>query len=246
VKEALVSDFGVPASQIDVVCEFIEPPGLDTLQIAKARDLLRKEMNIREDAFVVGMCGAMDWRKGVDLFPMLVKHLFSHPCSREVHLMWIGGESEGGFCELQMRHDLSRLGVEDRVHITGFKANPLEYMATLDAFALTSREDPFPLAMLEAAAFGLPVVCFAQSGGAVEFVGDDAGRVVDYLDVAGMAEVLIELANDPTARARLGEQARRKVLNNYTSEHQAPKLFEILNTMVSSDSLGSSAERNNG
>src|SRR4029077_8940982 len=61
VKEALVSDFGVPASQIDVVCEFIEPPGLDTLQIAKARDFLRKEMNIREDAFVVGMCGAMDW-----------------------------------------------------------------------------------------------------------------------------------------------------------------------------------------
>src|ERR1043166_9000067 len=86
---------------------------------------------------------AMDWRKGVDLFPILVKHLFSQPCSRRVHVVWIGGDWEGIYT-LQMRHDLSRLGLEDRVHITGFKANPLEYMATLDAFALTSREDPFP------------------------------------------------------------------------------------------------------
>jgi glycosyltransferase involved in cell wall biosynthesis len=240
VKQSLVSDMGVPACKIDVVHEFIEPPNLDRSQIEKARDSLRREMKIAPDAFVVGMCGAMDWRKGVDLFPILVKHLFSQPCSRRVHVVWIGGDWEGIYT-LQMRHDLSRLGLEDRVHITGFKANPLEYMATLDAFALTSREDPFPLAMLEAAAFGLPVVCFAQSGGAVEFVGDDAGRVVDYLDVAGMAEALIELANDPIVRTGLGERARKKVLDTFTSEHQAPKLFEILNAMTSSDSLGSSA-----
>src|SRR5215831_17855514 len=85
VKESLVSDLGVPASQIDVVHEFIEPPDLDGPQLAKARHSLRKEMKIAQDAFVVGMCGVLDWRKGVDLFPMLVRHLFSHSCSQGIH-----------------------------------------------------------------------------------------------------------------------------------------------------------------
>lgn len=234
VKEALISDVRVPESEIDVVHEFIEPPIMNRTTFNVLRSSIRREMDIPENAFVVGMCGVMDWRKGADLFPLLAKHLLSRPCSRDIHVMWIGGDLEG-VSALQMHHDNVRLGLAGRVHITGTKANALDYMSALDVFALTSREDPLPLAMLEAAVLALPLVCFEKSGGAVDFVQNDAGRVIDYLDISGMAEVLIELANDPQGCGKLGERARAKVLEGYTSKHQAPKLLKLMNNMIVKD-----------
>src|SRR5262249_36778227 len=96
-----------------------------------------------------------------------------------------------------------------------------------------------PLAMLEAAALGLPVVCFAKSGGAVDFVGTDAGRVVSYLDIMGMADALTRLSNYFPTFADFGHKGRTKVLNEYTSKHQAPKLLHLMNDTFATDPIGS-------
>ena len=98
----------------------------------------------------------------------------------------------------------------------------------MDAFALTSREDPFPLVMLEAGSLGIPVVCFAGSGGAQEFVQDDAGLIAPYLNVSAFADHLIRLNNLPLLRQSLGAAARSKVKANHTAATQAPKLRKLI------------------
>jgi glycosyltransferase involved in cell wall biosynthesis len=233
VKNSLITNLRLPESKIDVVHEFIEPPNLDRTRIADLKRSIRSELTIPQDAFVIGMCGTMDWRKGADLFPILARHLFSRSFPKEVHLVWIGSGSDET-SSVQMRHDFCQLGLADRLHLTGSVDNALPYLAALDVFALMSREDPFPLAMLEAASLGLPVICFQGSGGTVEFIEGDAGKIVEYLDVSRMAEVLLQLANDPLMRQRLGDRAREKVLNGYTSLHQAPKLFKVLRGLAES------------
>jgi glycosyltransferase involved in cell wall biosynthesis len=81
---------------------------------------------------------------------------------------------------------------------------PADYMAAADVFVLTSREDPYPLVCLEAAALEKPIVCFEGGGGTPEFVEADCGFVVPYLDIIGMADRVISLLDSPDCRDNLG------------------------------------------
>jgi glycosyltransferase involved in cell wall biosynthesis len=98
----------------------------------------------------------------------------------------------------------------------------------MDVLAVTSREDPFPLVMLEAGSHGIPIVCFADSGGVPEFVGEDAGLIAPYLDVTTFAAHLGRLLDAPDLRERLGAAALAKVRTHYSVEIQAPKLMKII------------------
>jgi glycosyltransferase involved in cell wall biosynthesis len=101
-------------------------------------------------------------------------------------------------------------------------------MNLFDVFTLTSREDPYPAVVLEAAALGKPIVCFQQSGGAPEFVEGDCGFVVPYLDVEAMAGRIAELLDDDDLRTRLGEAARRKVGMQHDLNRVAPRISQII------------------
>jgi len=81
---------------------------------------------------------------------------------------------------------------------------------------------------LEAAALGLPVLCFDEAGGMPEFVEQDAGRVVPYLDVDLAAARLRELAADPELCARLGRRAAEKVRAGFDIQSIAPQVAAVI------------------
>jgi len=110
--------------------------------------------------------------------------------------------------------------------------NPETYFGAFDLFALTSREDPFSVAMLEAALCGLPIVCFAGAGGAVELVEHDAGIVVPYLDLSAMAIACVDLLLDDTRRRKVGENARAKVQAHYMLDQQGPKILSVIEAAI--------------
>ena len=95
----------------------------------------------------------------------------------------------------------------------------------MDVFTLTSREDPFPRVCMELAALEVPVVTF-DNGGAVELVSSGCGFVVPYLDVAAMADRVLELLGDATLRARLGAVGRTTVRDRHTIETGGPATLE--------------------
>ena len=70
---------------------------------------------------------------------------------------------------------------------------------------------------------GLPVVCFT-SGGATEFVRDDAGVVVPYPDLDAAAGALSALRSAPEWRRRLGAVGRRRVVDEHAVSAIAPRL----------------------
>jgi glycosyltransferase involved in cell wall biosynthesis len=108
-------------------------------------------------------------------------------------------------------HDVARMGLSERVHLVGPQVEPAPYFSLFDVFVLTSREDPFPLVCLEAAALGIPIICFADAGGMPEFVGEDAGFVVPYLDVARASDRVRLLVTAEELRVRLGRCAAERV-----------------------------------
>jgi glycosyltransferase involved in cell wall biosynthesis len=231
VQQVLIETYSIPEKSIKIVHEFISSIVEETVK--KNRKLARKELGLPENAFVVGTCGGVIWRKGPDLFINVAKHLATEFKSKVVHLIWIGAW-ENTLMQNQIEYDIQMAGLADRVRFIGVKSDSIRYLAALDVFALLSREDPFPLVMLEAAALGLPVVCFGRSGGGPEFVGNDAGIVIEYADTLAMARAFIGLSDQPTRRLQLGTAARQKVTEQYTIEIQAPKIFKAIEQALAS------------
>ena len=224
VASSLQTVAGVAANRIVTVYESIEPGELPG---AGARREARKRWSVPEAAFVVGLSGTMDWRKGVDLLAPLARHVEQLAPVVPVHWMWVGGEREGAVAGM-LRHDFQRCGLDSRLHLTGTLPCAREAFAAFDAFALVSREDAFPLVMLEAASIGLPILCFEGSGGAPEFVRSDAGFVLPYLDLPGMAARIVELCGTPERGRDLGRAARRRAAAEHDVTHVAPQILEIV------------------
>lgn len=242
VKSCLTENFAVPASQVEVVHEFIEPLMLEQAERERLRSKARHMLGIPPDAFVAGGCGTIEWRKGPDLFCATAVETLAKAQGKEIHFVWIGGDPKSDKFE-QVLHDAATAGFSANIHFTGPLERPMETMLGFDVFCLTSREDPFPLVMLEAASCGLPVVCFAQSGGAPEFVEADAGCVVPYLSVTEMSQALLKLGSRPDWRRQLGSRAQEKVATLYTTSHQAPKLLELIYQVSSGMAQPSGADQ---
>jgi len=220
VADNLVVNHGVDAERVVVHHEFVEPvaavDGED-----RARE--RRRLGLPEEAFLVGGSGMLEWRKAPDLFVRLAADLRART-DRRLAFVWIGGTDHGPLWA-PLDHEARHLGVQDVVRFVGVQDRPGDWFRLLDVFALTSREDAFPLAALEAASAGVPIATFA-TGGMVELVGDGGGgAVVDYPDTVALASVLAGWADDEEERATLGRAVAERVRSHHLTSVAAPALW---------------------
>jgi glycosyltransferase involved in cell wall biosynthesis len=234
VRRNLVTNHNIPDDKIDTVHEFIPVAASQETDQEVARHEVLQRLNIPANAMIVGASGTLEWRKGPDLFIQLARTICVRQPSKLVHFVWIGGKCEGPRYA-EMVHDIKHASVEEYVHFIGSQPDPLTYLAACDVYTMISREDPFPLTLLEAASLGNPIVCFDGSGGAKEFVEDDCGYVVPYLDVESMAHKVEQLLSSDELRQRIGQQAANKVRQRHEVSIAAPRILSIIRQMLQID-----------
>lgn len=221
VERNLVSRYGVQPNRVEVVHGFIPIPAPGQSN-GNSREKIRRDLGIPAKAKIVCGCGSIESRKGTDIF-LDVAGQAGKSEVLPIHFVWVGGDPES---VNKMRRSVELSGMSSFVHFVGHQADVAEYFDAADLFLLTSREDPFPLVMLEAALCGKPIVCFEQSGGAPEFVGKDAGFIAK--DVGEMSNGVIELLSSPSLCARLGAAARQKVLTHHDLEVGALRIASVI------------------
>lgn len=226
VKKGLVEDCHVPGAKIETVYEFVPT---SEIKSGSGRKTICAKLGIPEGSAIICSSGNTEWCKSPDIFVQLAQAVRAR-LSKPVYFLWVGGGGQA-FRKAKLKealYDVKELDLEDRVRFLGETAEPFDYFSACDVFVSVSRADSFPIACLEAAFLGKPIICFKDAGGAEEFVGDDAGFVISYLDVEAMAAKAIELINVPELRQRLGRQAKEKVAKNYDIEILAPRLLGII------------------
>lgn len=232
VKSNLVARHGIERDRIDVVHGFVATRALTAEQQVRARARVRAELSIPEGACVVGAAGTPNWEKSPDLFVQLAHAIHRRRPARPVHFVWMGGGSPHAHRLTELRLDAEKAGVSHVMHFPGTRTNAAEYFCAFDVFALVSREDSYPLVCLEVASLGTPIVCFDRSGGAREFVEDDCGFVIPYLEIEVMAERTLELLACDELRHRLGARAKGKVRERHDITVAAPRVLDVIRRLL--------------
>lgn len=235
VAEMLTEELGLPADRVLLHHEFIDAEAVAARRVPlREVERHRRELGIPADAAVVLGAGTIDWRKGADNFVQLATEVRRR--TREpVRFVWVGGDLVGTDWE-RIRSDIDRTG-SDHVHFVGVKPDPVPWFAMADVFALTSREDPYPLVGLEHAALGVPIVTYRNGGmpELLEAAGPEAAvGIADHLDVGGLADRVLALLNSDRLHRVAGSQLRRAVLDDHDVSVAAPRLHADLDRLVRS------------
>lgn len=155
-----------------------------------------------------------------------------HP---QAHALIVGGGPD----ETRLRRLSKRFGISGSVTFTGPRPwNEIpHYMSSGRIFALPTRPrfggletEGLPLAYLEAAACGLPVVAGDAGGVRDAVVHGQTGYLIDGGDPRSVAEAVIELLDDPEKARLMGERGRRRVLDEFTWRAVAQRFTDTLET----------------
>jgi glycosyltransferase involved in cell wall biosynthesis len=129
----------------------------------------------------------------------------------------------------EMRALAQRLGLEQRVHFTGWlSAGELaQELANASVVVLPSLwPEPFGLVGIEALAAGRPVIA-SSTGGIVDWLQDGvSGMLVDPGDAAGLAKALGELLADPERQQRMGSAGKQAVNARFSPERHVEALLQ--------------------
>jgi glycosyltransferase involved in cell wall biosynthesis len=168
--------------------------------------------------------GRLEASKGV--FDLL--EAFAEAFRREPFVLVLAGHGDAA----AVRDAAHRLGIADAVELTGYLSGDAIYRAyaAADLFVLPSHREGFPTVVLEAMAFGLPVVTTRIRGAADVLVDGENGLLVDVGDTARLAEALVCLVRDPQVRSSMGE--RNKVaVRDFAPEAVAPRYAALLHSL---------------
>jgi glycosyltransferase involved in cell wall biosynthesis len=137
-------------------------------QDRSGREPLLEALGWAPSSFVVIVVGRLEPVKGhAVLLKAIKKASAMHP---QLRCLIVGG----GRMQESLEEQTAQLGLQDRVHFTGFRDDVPALLAASDAFCLPSLSEGLPYALLEAAAFRLPLL--------VSNVGGMAALLTDQKD----------------------------------------------------------------
>jgi glycosyltransferase involved in cell wall biosynthesis len=177
-KKCLIENYDIPIQKIEIIRETSDFQIIDGSKIHQG------------DTINVLMCGGAYWRKGDDLFLILANTILKK--DERFRFFWVGYQSAER--RRVNEADINKLKINKFVSFIDETENPYEWYRLAHIFVLTSREDPFPLAAIDAGLFGLPIFCFDKSTGIAEVI--DSRCVVPYLDIEAMCQSILSVVND--------------------------------------------------
>ncbi len=191
------------------------PNAVDTERFSPGdRAAARERTGLPAEAFIVGTVARLVPQKAVgDLIRAVAR------CPG-VQLVIAGEGPERAALGEQASRDC-----DGRVHFLGTRDDVPDLLRAFDLFALSSRWEGEPVALIEAMASGVACVATATDGSR-ELLGEGKGLLVEVGQPDGLASAITDLSRDPGCRARLGAEARRAVRARSYATHAA-RVIEV-------------------
>lgn len=201
--------------------EYVPGVGIDLERFNKVKidkDLKRNELDLSKDAFVILSVGELNKNKNHEVVLKAIAKI-NNPI---IHYVICGqGQLEGYLKKLS-----KDLGIINQVHLLGYRKDIAEIYKVTDIFVFPSYREGLPVALMEAMANGLPVVCSKIRGNSDLIEDGYGGYLVEPTNVHGFAEYIERLISDAQLRKNLGSFNLKKA-GKYAIENVALQMKRI-------------------
>lgn len=183
---------------------------------------LYEEFGIQENAFVaINVANA----RPMKAIPDLVRATYHLPSDLPFHLILVGK----GMDTKEIQELVQTSPHKDRIHICGYRNDPLSLVAASDTFVLSSHYgEAITKSVIEAMALGTTPIITDIPGNRALVNHEQNGLQVPPNDPVAIAEAIHNLQQNPDWNARLGEKARSHIFDNFniaTTVQQTKELF---------------------
>lgn len=183
----------------------------------------RKDLNIPEDAFVVGMVGRISPQKAPDIFIKMAKHVKDKVSN--AHFIIVGnGDQEAEIKKYAKDNDFL-----DSLHITGWVDNPMSYVELFDVACLLSRWEGFGLVLPEYMMARKPIVASRVDAIPNIICDGENGLLVEMDDVVGASTAVLKLYLNNNLKSKLIDEGLKTVYKKFDVQRmtrETEKLFE--------------------
>lgn len=204
----------MPTEQIEVLY-----PGVDATRFHPSRDgsHIRQQIGLDQTTPLVGMVARFQNVKGHDLFlPIARAVLDDHP---QTHFVLAGENTQTAHDSAYKRAILQQIEqdaqLRTRVHVLGHREDVEDVLGACDVVVCPSRFESFGMVNVEAMACGKPVVSTNQGAPCEVVVDGQSGYLVSPLETKPFAERVSALLADEALRVRMGENGRKRVLEDF-------------------------------
>ncbi|MGW3469869.1 glycosyltransferase [Saccharopolyspora sp. NPDC000995] len=190
------------------------------LRTDRTRQRARQELGLAPTDVVVGAVGRLTFQKSPEDFVTALR-LLDRP---DVVGVWIGG----GELTERMRSRIAASGA--RVVLVGERDDVAELLPAFDVFALPSRYEGLPLAVVEAMVCGVPVVATTVNAVSDVVAPGETGLLVPPRHPELLAAAVAHLLDSPDVADRLATTARSRLDDRYRTSTLADALVGAYGT----------------
>ena len=208
IKLALVNS-GVKEYRIKVIPNAVEGGCEEKFHIKNNRRKIRESLNIHQEEFIVGYVGRLSSEKGVHYLIDSISML--NNADVPLKALIIGEGPQGP----ELKRLVKDKGIENLFIFAGFQTNIEVWLSVLDAFALPSLTEGTPMALLEAMAFGIPVVATNVGGVPKIIKNKENGLLVNPRDPTALAQAIKTLFQDNLFRKNISDNAAIMIKQKY-------------------------------
>lgn len=192
----------------------------------QARKKLREKLGIDLTTVTFLFLGRLNKDKGL----LDLAKAFNKVCSfhQNVYLMVIGPDEEG------IRSKVTEICQPyiNKIYFSEYTDAPELYMASADILCLPSYREGFGNVIIEAAAVGIPTIG-SRIYGVIDALEDNVtGLLFNAGNVDELADKMAHLIENPRLRLELGENARERVLRDYSSEILTSAMIEYYENLL--------------
>lgn len=208
IRRFVIEVEGAPPAKVRTILYGLDPapdPAVQIADKAAARAKLRAELDLSEDAILLGMVCRLIEQKGI---PYALRAFARIADDFSDTALVLAGDGDQ---RAELEALAVELGIADRVFFLGWRGETAPIFAALDVFLMPSLWEGFGLVLLEAMAQAVPVVGSAVSAIPEVVVDGETGILCPPRDVDALIAALTTLLNDPELRQQMGAAGRARL-----------------------------------
>jgi len=221
-KQALVDYEFIPEQKIEVIYNGITPVSADPARTLK----LKQELSINSSTKVIGTIARLDPIKNHHMMFNAYKRVLDNFPDTVLLLIGDGEEREN------IESLVKKLGIQNKVILTGYISEPGAYLECMDIFLLPSLSEGTSMTLLEAMSLKKPCIV-TDAGGNSEIIKNDYNGIVTENDnCEEFSNAISALLGDPSRQKEMGEAAQTRFSQYFAVTHMVDKYRKIYTSLV--------------